>query len=66
MVQRKAIHYLGFTFRKLGKLSLISLNAPLSIIPALFVVESKDWIVLDSVWMSLHFIDSIEFEKLGL
>ena len=52
MVQRKAIHYLGFTFKKLGKSSVISLNAPLSIIPdvtdlVLKVKSGLDWIVFE-------------------
>ena len=49
MVQRKAIHYLGFTFKKLGKSLVISLNAPPSIIPyvtdlVLKVKSGLDWI----------------------
>ena len=58
MVQRKVIHYLGFTFKKLGKSLVISLNAPLSIIPDVtdFVLKAKsglDWIVFEWAYILL-------------
>ena len=56
MVQRKAIHYLGFTFKKLGKSLVISLNAPLSIISDVTDLVLKVivvWLVFDWAYISL-------------